>query len=141
MLRGVVIRRTGGDTVGANTATAYLELPPPLQRLADDLWVVHCNAFDPTIFHQPTKADRKHFVKVLEARLETEHPLVRVHPETGERALVLGIYEKRFVDVPRYYGQRLFNLFESHIIAPENTLRWNWRQDDVVIWDKRATMH
>ncbi|GEC59532.1 alpha-ketoglutarate-dependent taurine dioxygenase [Bradyrhizobium japonicum] len=141
VLRGVVIPPTGGDTVWANTTTAYLDLPPPLQRLADDLWVVHSNAFDPAIFPRPTEADKKHYEKVLKARLETEHPLVRVHPETGERALVLGMYAKRFVDVPKYDGQRLFDLFESHIIAPENTLRWNWRQDDVVIWDNRATMH
>ncbi|MHC2440232.1 TauD/TfdA dioxygenase family protein [Bradyrhizobium sp. USDA 4451] len=141
VLRGVVIPPTGGDTVWANTATAYLDLPPPLRRLADDLWVVHSNAFDPAIFSRPTEADKKHYDKVLKAKLETEHPLVRVHPETGERALVLGMYAKRLVDVPRYDGQRLFDLFESHIIAPENTLRWNWKQDDVVMWDNRATMH
>ncbi|MBB4377774.1 taurine dioxygenase [Bradyrhizobium sp. SBR1B] len=141
VLRGVVIPPTGGDTVWANTTTAYFDLPPPLQRLADDLWVVHSNAFDPAIFPRPTKADKKHHEKVLKATIETEHPLVRVHPATGERALVLGMYAKRFVDVPRYDGQRLFDLFESHIIAPENTLRWNWKQDDVVMWDNRATMH
>ncbi|MER8786237.1 TauD/TfdA family dioxygenase, partial [Mesorhizobium sp. M1006] len=40
-----------------------------------------------------------------------------------------------------YDGQRLFDLFESHITAPENTVRWSWKQGDVAIWDNRATMH
>ncbi|RUW96585.1 TauD/TfdA family dioxygenase, partial [Mesorhizobium sp. M2A.F.Ca.ET.037.01.1.1] len=75
------------------------------------------------------------------ATFETEHPVVRVHPQTGERTLVLGFYVKRFVDVPKHDGQKLFDLFESHITAPENTVRWNWKQGDVVIWDNRATMH
>ncbi|MGY0576145.1 TauD/TfdA dioxygenase family protein [Bradyrhizobium sp. RDM12] len=141
VLRGVVIPPTGGDTVWSNTAAAYLDLPPPLQRLADELWVVHSNAFDFSMFARPTDADKKHYGEVLKARFETEHPLVRVHPETGERTLVLGMYTKHFVDVPKYDGQRLFDLFESHITAPENTLRWSWKQGDVAIWDNRATMH
>jgi taurine dioxygenase len=35
----------------------------------------------------------------------------------------------------------LFELFQSHIIAPENTVRWSWNQGDVAIWDNRATQH
>ncbi|MGL3104454.1 TauD/TfdA dioxygenase family protein [Bradyrhizobium sp. BR 1432] len=142
VLRGVVIPLVGGDTVWSNTATAYLDLPPPLQRLADDLWAVHSNAFDFAVTVRPTEADKKLYDDFLtKTRFETEHPVVRVHPETGERTLVLGTYLTRFVDIPKYDGQQLFNLFESHITAPENTVRWNWKQGDVVIWDNRATMH
>ena len=72
---------------------------------------------------------------------ETEHPVVRVHPETGERTLVLGALVKQFVDVPKYDGQKLFDLFQSHITAPENTVRWNWLEGDIAIWDNRATQH
>lgn len=138
VLRGVVIPPVGGDTVWSNTATAYLDLPLPLQRLADDLWAVHSSA----ITTHPSEADKTLYDEAFtRARFETEHPVVRVHPETGERTLVLGSYVERFVDVSKYDGQRLFDLFESHITAPENTVRWNWKQHDVVIWDNRATMH
>lgn len=142
VLRGVVIPPVGGDTVWSNTAAAYLDLPAPLQRLADDLWAVHSNAFDFAVTVRPSEADMKRYDEGLtRARFETEHPVVRVHPETGERTLVLGSYVKRFVDIPKYDGQRLLDLFESHITAPENTVRWNWKQGDVAIWDNRATMH
>ncbi|MER9083097.1 TauD/TfdA family dioxygenase [Mesorhizobium sp. M0895] len=124
VLRGVVIPPVGGDTVWSNTAAAYLDLPLPLQRLADDLWAVH--SF-PGGLTGP--------------RIETEHPIVRVHPETGERTLVLGSYVSHFVGVSKYDSQRLFDLFESHITAQENTVRWKWKQGDVAIWDNRATMH
>lgn len=136
MLRGVVIPEIGGDTVWSNTAAAYLDLPRPLQRLADDLWAVHSlDVVDPRAKANP------HGEPLIRARFEAEHPVVRVHPETGERTLVLGAYVRRFVDVPKYDGQRLLDLFDSHITAPENTVRWNWRQGDVALWDNRATMH
>ncbi|WFU14536.1 TauD/TfdA family dioxygenase [Bradyrhizobium sp. CB3481] len=142
VLRGVVIPLLGGDTVWSNTAAAYLDLPPPLQRLADELWAVHSSAFDFAVTVRPSEADKKLYDKFLtRTRFETDHPVVRVHPETGERTLVLGSYVTRFVDIPKYDGQRLLDLFQSHIIAPENTVRWNWKQGDVAIWDNRATMH
>lgn len=141
VLRGVVIPPVGGDTVWSNTAAAYLDLPLPLQRLADDLWSVH--SFVLAAASAEADKDDKNLDDgaLIRARFETEHPVVRVHPETGERTLVLGIYAKRFVDVSKYDGERLFDLFESHIIAPENTVRWSWKQGDVAIWDNRATMH
>ncbi|WP_095205149.1 TauD/TfdA dioxygenase family protein [Mesorhizobium carmichaelinearum] len=132
VLRGVVIPQAGGDTVWSNTATAYLDLPLPLQRLADDLWAVHS---------WPGAHYRRYAEAITGTRIETEHPVVRVHPETGERTLVLGSYVEGFVGVSKYDSLRLFDLFESHITAQENTVRWKWKQGDVAIWDNRATMH
>lgn len=142
VLRGVVIPPYGGDTVWSNTAAAYLNLPPPLQRLADELWAVHSNAYEYAVTARPSEAEKKHYEEVyIKTIYETEHPVVRIHPETGERTLVLGNLVKRFVDVPKYDGQRLFDLFQSHTTAPENTARWNWKEGDVAIWDNRATQH
>lgn len=142
VLRGVVIPPFGGDTIWSNTATAYLELPPPLQRLADELWAVHSNAFDYTVMARASEADAKHFDEVYTRTIyETEHPVVRIHPETGERTLVLGDVVQRFVGIPKYDGHRLLDLFQSRITAPENTARWTWKAGDVAIWDNRATQH
>ncbi|MGY3488052.1 alpha-ketoglutarate-dependent taurine dioxygenase [Bradyrhizobium sp. USDA 4011] len=138
VLRGVVIPSLGGDTVWSNTAAAYLDLPLPLRRLADDLWAVHSLV----IFARPSEANKNLYDDAtIRARFETEHPVVRVHAESGERTLLLGSYWQRFIDVRKNDGQRLFDLFESHIIVPENTVRWSWKQGDVAVWDNRATMH
>ncbi|KRP85891.1 dioxygenase [Bradyrhizobium yuanmingense] len=142
VLRGVVIPPLGGDTIWANSGAAYLDLPRPLQRLADELWAVHSNAFEFAILARPSEADKKHFEEVYSRTIyETEHPVVRVHPETGERTLVLSDGVQRFVDIPKYDGQRLLDLFQFHITAPENTVRWTWKEGDVAIWDNRATQH
>ncbi|MHC1949922.1 TauD/TfdA family dioxygenase [Bradyrhizobium sp. UFLA06-06] len=142
VLRGVVIPKFGGDTVWSNTEAAYLDLPPPLQRLADELWAVHSNAYDYAVEPRVREVDKKHYDEVFTRTIfETEHPVVRVHPETGERTLVLGVFVRRFVGIPKYDGQQLFDLFQSRVTAPENTVRWNWKEADVAIWDNRATQH
>ncbi|MGC0323018.1 alpha-ketoglutarate-dependent taurine dioxygenase [Bradyrhizobium sp. USDA 326] len=96
VLRAVVMPTFGGDTVWSNTAAAYLGLPSPLQRLAEGLWAVHSNVFDYAGIARLREVDKKHFDEVFtKAVFETEHPVVRVHPETGERTLVLGALVKQ----------------------------------------------
>ncbi|MGL3104244.1 TauD/TfdA dioxygenase family protein [Bradyrhizobium sp. BR 1432] len=142
VLRSLVMPPFGGDTVWSNTVTAYLDLAPPLQRLADKLWAVHSNAFDYAILARVSELDKKHLDEIFTRTIyQTEHPVVRVHPETGERALVLGALVQNFVGLPKYDGQKLFDLFQSHIAALENTVRWRWKEGDVAIWDNRATQH
>jgi taurine dioxygenase len=143
ILRGVTIPAYGGDTVWANTAAAYEGLPEHLKQLADGLWAVHSNDYD----YAATRADidptrLAHHQKVFVSSVfEAEHPVVHVHPETGERALLLGHFIKRISGVSSAESARLFEILQNRVIRLENTVRWNWRQDDVAIWDNRATQH
>ncbi|MDI4655305.1 TauD/TfdA dioxygenase family protein [Xanthobacter autotrophicus] len=143
VLRGVVIPAAGGDTVWSNTATAYERLPEPLRRLADSLWALHSNAYDyAAVRPHASDDDRRQFDRNFTRTVyETEHPVVRVHPETGERTLVLGNFVQRFLGLNKGDSQKLYDLFQSHITAPENTVRWRWRVGDVAVWDNRATQH
>lgn len=143
VLRGVTIPAAGGDTIWSNTAAAYNDLPEPLQRLADSLWAVHSNVYDYAAVRPRANADeKKHFEDVFTGTIyETEHPVVRVHPESGERTLLLGNFVQRLVGLSKTDSQRLYDVFQSYITSPENTVRWRWKAGDVVIWDNRATQH
>lgn len=66
---------------------------------------------------------------------------MRVHPESGERSLILGHLVKRFVDVGSADARHLFDIFQSHIVRHENRVRWRWAPGDVAMWDNRATQH
>lgn len=143
ILRGVTIPETGGDTLWANTAAAYDDLPAPLKTLVDELWAVHSNAYDyaaqyPTRGQAASQFHRDVFASTV---YETEHPVVRVHPVTGERTLVLGHFVQRFVGLNQADSQALFQILQNHVTKPENVVRWRWRTGDVVIWDNRATQH
>lgn len=142
ILRGVVIPTAGGDTVWANTAQAYLDLPAPLRALADQLWALHTNEYDYASRFNTSEAGLKRYREIFTSTLyETEHPVVRVHPETGERTLVLGHFIKKLLGYPTSDSDHLLQLLESYVIRLENTVRWRWSVGDVAIWDNRATQH
>jgi alpha-ketoglutarate-dependent taurine dioxygenase len=143
ILRAVQIPEYGGDTVWANTAEAYRRLPEPLRALADTLWAVHTNAYDyaaakPGASVEAIERHRNVFASTV---YETEHPVVRVHPATGERNLVLGNFVKSLVGFGASESRRLFDTLQEHVLRLENTVRWSWRVGDVAIWDNRATQH
>ncbi|GAA1828754.1 TauD/TfdA family dioxygenase [Pseudonocardia ailaonensis] len=142
VLRAITIPPYGGDTQWANTVTAYQSLGPVLQRLADELWAAHTNAFDYTDqIEDDSEAVQQNKERTRRTEFVTEHPVVHVHPETGERALALGAFVNGIRSVKRADSARLFELFQSHITRAENTVRWRWAPGDVAIWDNRATQH
>ena len=142
ILRGVVIPPYGGDTVWANTATAYADLPQPLKQLADGLRTLHSNLYDYVVPRDTNDLGIKRYREQFTAQVyETEHPLVHVHPETGERNLLLGHFVKNIQGVSSQDSKQLIRLFHDRITHVDNTVRWRWQVGDVVIWDNRATQH
>ena len=72
---------------------------------------------------------------------EAEQPLVRLHPLSGERSLILGGFFKKFSHLSLTDSRRLFDLFQTHITRLENTVRWQWKKGDIAIWDNQSTQH
>lgn len=143
VLRALELPPLGGDTMWANAANGYRRLPEVLKPLAESLWAIHSTDFDfDGAFSEDYKArlrdyganTRKHVVR-------TAHPVVQIHPETGERSLILGSWVKRFVGLNNTDSAKIFDVLQSYVSDPENTVRWNWRPGDVAMWDNRATQH
>lgn len=143
ILRAVTLPSYGGSTLWASTAAAYAALPEPLKHLAEHLWALHSNRFDYVAGPaEPTTDQQRAFRTVFEKPdFRTEHPVVRVHPETGERTLLAGDFVRGFVGLDNHESHVLLELLQARITVPENTIRWNWEPGDVAIWDNRATQH
>jgi len=144
ILRAVTLPSYGGSTLWASTAAAYEELPAPLKHLVENLWALHSNRYDyitDEAYASMTDAQRALRQAFEKADFRTEHPVVRVHPESGERTLVLGDFVRNFVGLDSHESDTLFELLQRRITQPENTIRWNWTVGDVAIWDNRATQH
>ncbi|HUA33571.1 MAG TPA: TauD/TfdA family dioxygenase [Candidatus Binataceae bacterium] len=143
ILRALVVPSYGGDTIWANTAVAYSSLPPKLQEFADNLWAVHTNVHEFSALTRTDKREdvRRNFELFTSSVYETEHPVVRIHPESGERCLVLGGFVREFVGLPVSDSRQLFQLFQEYVTRVENTVRWRWAKGDVAVWDNRATQH
>jgi alpha-ketoglutarate-dependent sulfate ester dioxygenase len=142
ILRSIEAPRTGGDTLWANTISAYEELPGPLKALVGSLRAIHTNLHDYAALLRDGSEEEIERHRVFASTVyETEHPVVRVHPESGERSLLAGYFLKSFVGLSAADSQRLLAIVQDHITQPENTVRWRWQAGDVAIWDNRATQH
>lgn len=144
ILRAVTLPSYGGSTLWASTAAAYQDLPEPLKCLAENLWALHSNRYDyvsAEAVHAMSDAQQA-FRRAFEKQdFQTEHPVVRVHPETGERTLLAGDFVRGFVGLDSHESSTLLELLQRRITKPENTIQWNWEVGDVAIWDNRATQH
>jgi alpha-ketoglutarate-dependent taurine dioxygenase len=138
-LRSVVLPPYGGDTLVANATAGYRDLPAELRDIADRLWAVHTNhAEQPPLDTERGQQVREAF---LAKRFETAHPVVRVHPETGEPALFLGGFAQRLVGMTLRESRPIIDILQSYVLRPENQVRWTWRPGDVLILDNRCTQH
>ena len=143
LLRALIIPEVGGDTLWASTVAGYDSLRPELAQLADQLRTVHSNDYDYVKIDaaslSPARvAYMRQFVSTV---YETEHPLVRVHPDTGEKALLLGGFVQRIVGYSTSQSAALIDLLQGHVTKPDNTVRWHWREGDLAVWDNRSTQH
>ncbi|MDH2428019.1 TauD/TfdA family dioxygenase [Sphaerisporangium sp. TRM90804] len=143
VLRAVTVPSAGGDTLWANTVTAYEHLPAELRELLDRLRAVHTNQYDYAQVASDDDPERaRAYAEVFASTVfETEHPVVRVHPETGERSILLGDFAKRLVGLSSTTSASVIKLIQDNVTQVENTVRWRWAPGDVAIWDNRATQH
>ncbi|MBD2112339.1 MULTISPECIES: TauD/TfdA dioxygenase family protein [Cyanophyceae] len=142
VLRVLELPPAGGDTLWANTITAYQDLPPCLKTLADSAWAIHSNAYDYAAAPQSLSAEARAFQEKFSATVyETLHPVVRVHPETQERCLFLGGFVRHLRGLSTFESADVLRMLQSYVTRPENTVRWRWQLGDVAFWDNRATQH
>jgi alpha-ketoglutarate-dependent taurine dioxygenase len=141
-LRSITVPPYGGETLIASSAGAYQDLPAPLRALADGLWAVHSNDYDyavpPETLTEQQKAYNETFTSTV---YETAHPVVRVHPETGERGLFIGGFVRRLVGLSNTESRDLLRLLQTYVTRPENILRWSWSPGQLLIFDNRITQH
>jgi len=137
ILRGVVIPPYGGDTQWTNLVAAYQGLSPALRGFVDTLQGEH--KFTPP---EGNRAKPEFISKLAATPLVSHHPLVRVHPETGEKALYVSpSFLKNIVGLhPRESEQLLALLFE-HVVRPQYTVRFKWQEGSLAFWDNRSTAH
>ena len=123
ILRGDVVPAYGGDTQWTNLAAAYASLSPALQKFVEALTAEHRLALG------------KHVLASI-------HPLVRVHPETGERVLYVSpSFVRSVIGLKPHESQKLLELLWEQAIRPEYTVRFKWEPGCVAFWDNRSTAH
>jgi alpha-ketoglutarate-dependent taurine dioxygenase len=141
-LRSITVPPYGGETLIANAGAAYRDLPEVLRAFADTLQAVHTNVFDYAVPPESLGDDAKERQDVFRSiAYETVHPVVRVHPRTGERGLFIGGFAQRIVGLSAKESRTILDLLQAYVTRPENVLRWRWSERQLLIFDNRITQH
>jgi alpha-ketoglutarate-dependent sulfate ester dioxygenase len=140
-LRSITIPPYGGETLIASSAAAYRSLPEPLRAWADTLWAVHTNVYDYARAEEATPRKQEYREVFQSTVFESRHPVVRVHPETGERGLFLGGFARRIEGLSESESRDVIRLLQAHVTRPEHVLRWSWQPGQVLVFDNRITQH
>ena len=136
ILRGVDIPPYGGDTLWTNLAVAYQGLSEPMRGIIDNLRGIH------RFQAAADTGNAAYNERVKKRELETKHPLVTVHPETGERQLYVSpSFLKSIVGLSPRESEKFLELLWEHVVRTEYTVRFKWQPGDIAMWDNRATAH
>jgi taurine dioxygenase len=149
---GAVLRCTeapevGGDMIWVNMALAYERLPEPIKAQIANLRARH--SIEAT-FGAAMPIEKRLALKAQYP--DAEHPVVRTHPDTGEKVLFVNAFTTHFTNfhTPENvrFGQdfapgasQLLNYLISQAYVPEYQVRWRLRKNTVAIWDNRCTQH
>jgi alpha-ketoglutarate-dependent taurine dioxygenase len=138
ILRAESVPPYGGDTTWSNLAAAYAGLSEPVREFVAGLRAEHRLG----VGYQPRAGDDAYVRHLLDHQVASVHPLVRVHPETGERVLhVNGYYVEQIVGVSRAESRAILDMLLEQAVRPEYTVRFRWEPGSVAFWDNRATIH
>ena len=140
MLHALEIPPVGGDTMWADMTCAYQSLSAPLRAFVEGLTATHSARKAGGYFagRDPTGGDAAGRTAVT----STRHPVVRTHPETGERSLFVNpLFTDKLDGLRRRESDALLGLLYELAVAPERLVRWKWEDGDVALWDNRCTMH
>jgi len=127
----------GGDTMFCNMARAYELLSDKMKDIAGQLHAV----YDFNLVSGLGKRDPVKIAELLKINPPIAHPCVRVHPESGVKALYVSERTSHFEGMTRAESTPLIAFLCAHATNPENVYRHQWRVGDLVCWDNRTTMH
>jgi len=128
----------GGDTLFANMYAAYEALSVGMKKLIDGLHAIH---YAGSRRLDSTSADQAHAAEQKRISPPVAHPVARVHPETGRKAIYLGEKVRRFDGMTEEESRPLIEYLNRHATRPEFVYRHQWRPHDILVWDNRSTMH
>ena len=147
VLRCVECPPVGGDTMWANMVLAYEKLP---QQIKDRIAPLRARHSIEAGFGAVMPIEKR---LALHAQFpDAEHPVVRTHPETGEKVLFVNTCTTHFTNFHTpdnvRYGQdfapgasELLQYLISQARVPEFQVRWRWTPNSVAMWDNRCTQH
>jgi taurine dioxygenase len=138
ILRGVEIPAYGGDTLFSNLVLAYEGLSEPIKKLIDPLQAVHrTSSYDVAGGKIKVRKDGR-----ATGPFAAVHPLVRIHPVTGEKVLFVNPgTTSHIVGLKQPESQGILDILINEVTRPEYQVRFHWSPHAIALWDNQAVAH
>jgi taurine dioxygenase len=127
----------GGDTMFCNMARAHDTLSAKMRQIVGELQSV----FDFSLVSGVGKRDPVKIAELLKLNPPIAHPCIRVHPQSGAKALYVSERTSHFDGMTKAESAPLIEFLCAHATQPENIYRHQWQVGDLLCWDNRTTMH
>jgi taurine dioxygenase len=140
-LYAIEVPEAGGDTVWINTVKVYQSLSAPMQEFLGGLTAVH-DVIDIMGSELLKKYGPKAWQEARDRNPPAEHPLVRTHPETGDKCLYINPLMTSYIKGLNADESRdLLDFLFRKMVRPEFMVRFHWRKHSLAFWDNIATIH
>lgn len=141
ILHAQIVPARGGGTLWSSQIAAFEALSDSMQRFLESLTAEH----DFSYGFKESLAEpggRERLAQAVADNPPRIHPVVRVHPESGRKALFVNcLFTTRIVELSRAESAALLAFLFAHAIRDEFTYRLHWAPDTVAFWDNRCTLH
>jgi len=137
-----VVPAFGGDTLFASTSAAWDALSPRMKEYLEGLVAVHDLSRTTELRLRFGGTTPQAYGAALAEGRRYEHPVVRTHPDTGEKGLFVDpTYTRHIVGLPPDEADAVLAFLHAHMLKEQFTWRHSWRAGDLLVWDNRSTMH
>ncbi len=137
----------GGDTLYANMYDAYEALSPGMKKMLEPIRTFNVGDGNKRSAKYGNRENRykgasaKPKAPPKGIKTNSQHPLVRTHPETGRKALYIGVHTQELVGFSGEEGNFLIDMLRAHCTKEEFIARFNWQKNSIAIWDNRCLQH
>ncbi len=141
ILYALDVPETGGDTCWISMEAAYEGLSGPVRSMCDELVAIHdlVSTMGPGVWKS---AGIERFKAFAERTPPVEHPVVRVNPDTGRKALYVNkLMTARIKDVSPIEGDAILRMLFEHVTQEEYMVRFHWEKGSAAFWDNRSSIH
>lgn len=141
ILHGVIIPAKGGDTMFASMSAAYEGLSDKMQNLLSGLTAIHDFSYGfKESLAEPGGQER--LAPMVRDNPPVEHPVVRVHPESGKKSLYVNcLFTVGIKGMSEKESRALLNFLFEHMTADEFACRFKWQSHSIAFWDNRIVQH
>jgi len=145
LLHAKIVPPVGGDTEFADGCRAFEALSPVMQRFLEALTTIHSAARpygSQGVYAREAPGRSMRILSCVEAESQQTHPLVRVHPVTGRKALFVNpIYTLGVAGMTEPESRNLLAFLYGHMVQDQFVYRHRWRPDMLILWDNRCCLH